>query len=87
MINCELCKNPKCVWHGHAHTLPDGMGCFGFERITNADHIRSMTDDELADFLGRIQYDTAYYCAGEANFQNYPYPTNWLDWLKQEVTE
>lgn len=52
--------------------------------LTNADRIRSMTDEELAEWFGKIQYDTAYYCAGEDK-QKYPYPDGWLDWLKQEA--
>lgn len=51
---------------------------------TNADRIRAMTDEELAEWIGKIQYDTAYFCAGEDK-QKYPYPDGWLDWLKQEA--
>ena len=43
--------------------------------ITNADLIRSMTDEELADYL---------------RWHNDMYSRNgmdWLDWLKQEVEE
>lgn len=53
---------------------------------TNADLIRTMTDEELAEWFGKIQYDTAYYCAGEGQ-QKYPYPDGWLDWLRQEAKE
>ena len=53
---------------------------------TNADRIRAMSDEELAKWLGKIQYDTAYFCAGEDK-QKYPYPVGWLDWLRQEVKE
>lgn len=52
--------------------------------ITRGDSIRAMTDEELAEWFGKIQYDTAYYCAGEDK-QKYPYPDGWLDWLKQEA--
>ena len=53
---------------------------------TNADRIRSMTDEELAKCLSRIQcpdnrfrgdYDCSiFHNCGEC----------WLDWLKQEVS-
>ena len=52
--------------------------------MKNGDAIRAMTDEELAEWFGKIQYDTAYYCAGEDK-QKYPYPDGWLDWLKQEA--
>lgn len=54
--------------------------------MKNGDAIRSMTDEELAEWFGKIQYDTAYFCAGEDK-QKYPYPDGWLDWLKQEEEE
>lgn len=43
------------------------------QRQTNADRIRSMTDEELADFLDKT--DPVYW-----NRQT------WLDWLKEEAT-
>ena len=54
---------------------------------TNADRIRSMTDDELDKFLGDIQWDVANYCGGVTQNQIYPIPEQrgaWLDWLKEE---
>lgn len=61
-----------CEYQSHKHS--------------NADRIRSMTDEELAEWFGKIQYNTAFYCDGEDK-QKYPYPVSWLDWLKQEVEE
>ena len=52
------------------------------EPETNADRIRQMTDEELAEWFGKIQYDTAYYCDGKE--QKYPFPDGWIDWLRQE---
>ena len=42
---------------------------------TNADRIRSMSDEEFSHFLFGIQ------CAHASR------PKEWLDWLKQEATE
>ena len=42
---------------------------------TNADRIRSMSDEELSHFLFGIQ------CAPASN------PKEWLDWLIQKVEE
>ena len=44
---------------------------------TNADHIRSMTDEELADFLIGVAQRGGVPC-GEKLLR-------WLDWLKQEA--
>lgn len=42
--------------------------------ITNADRIRSMSDEELADFLDET--DSVYWDR-----------QTWLDWLKEEATD
>ena len=58
--------------------------------MTNADRIRTMTDEELDKFLGEVQWDVANYCGGITQKQEYPFPEQkgaWLDWLKQEVTK
>lgn len=44
--------------------------------MTNADKIRAMTDEELADFLHR-KMDAAVVRGWKS----------WIDWLKQEVKE
>ena len=48
------------------------------ETPSNADRIRAMTDEELAEFLSSIIYD---YGGDQFNAEHY------LDWLKQEATE
>ena len=59
MADCESCKN----WDKPTicSTCENGSD---FERIvqTNADVIRSMTDEELAEFLGRFATRTCHYC-------------------------
>ena len=42
--------------------------------ITNADRIRAMTDEELAEFLGE----------NDSNFPIGDHKKEWLDWLKKE---
>lgn len=47
------------------------------KRVTNADRIRSMTDEELAEYFSDLIRDT----------QEYEYCENssdWLKWLKKE---
>jgi hypothetical protein len=47
---------------------------------TNADRIRSLSDEELAEFLDDVRDDWG--CS------HYPHGTeDWLDWLKQEAAE
>lgn len=55
--------------------------------ITNADRIRAMTDEELAEWFHRIQYDVSdYYCGGHSCEPTLPTgKESWLGWLKQEA--
>lgn len=57
--------------------------------ITNADRLRSMSDEELADWFYRIQYDVSdYYCGGHSCEPTLPArKESWLVWLKQEAKE
>jgi len=49
---------------------------------SNAVRIRSMTDEELADFLGSIIHDWGQ---GTAEIEGADYVIdNWLDWLREE---
>ncbi len=55
-----------------------------FDAKTNADHIRSMTDEELTEFLCDATY--------KENEQGYPimrtvHKVWWRDWLKQPYEE
>lgn len=56
------------------------------KRITNADRIRAMTDEELAEFHGEYSCPPNYNWSGgcERNRDEYCEKC-WLDWLKQEV--
>ena len=45
--------------------------------MTNADKIRGMTDEELAEFL-------SCNCSGDGYGNEME---SWFDWLKQEVTD
>lgn len=53
------------------------------EPITNADKIRAMTDDELADLIIR----EISYCAPTGDCENSSNDCKacWLDWLKQSA--
>lgn len=61
-------------------------GCSSFEQKkpqTNADRIRAMSDEELAEWIYQVQDGDAY------QKENYLPPLSkswWLKWLKQEAT-
>ena len=91
MNTCNNCK--------HAKTSLMAEPCYScycmshWKRPTNADRIRSMTDEELAEWIERIRmlcandgcgracplYEICYSMAIE--------PVETLDWLKQEAKE
>ena len=79
-----VCINPK---YSNIGTVQYGQGVQK-RIITNADRIRSMTDEELADWLG-------VYCNGQTTQEvGKPCVSGmgsceecWLDWLKGEVSE
>lgn len=56
---------------------------------TNADRIRSMTDEELAEFIANsTSCETCVVRKGGSDgCQNTNCSTAWLDWLKQEVDD
>ena len=87
-FHCEKFTDGKCVsWcYGKDYPCKD-------RRISNADRIRSMTDEELARFLWQVApYDNCppIKCI---EFETRKKPTTdeciacWGRWLKQEVTE
>ena len=47
--------------------------------MTNADRIRAMTEEELAEWLHNRQATTWFYGTWSKDI--------WLDWLQQEVIE
>ena len=66
-MNCKYCR-ANCTGAKHDREI---ALCLGYDPLkTNADRIRSMTDEELAKFL----YEET----------DYPKEEYWLDWLKQE---
>ena len=53
---------------------------------TNADKIRSMTDEELADFLDKCE-GKGYQDSSITPINEDGYPMDMLDWLKQPAKE
>ena len=77
MIDCRICKHnykplscePKC------NRMCDGKS--DFEPISNADRIRSMSDEEMVEWI--FKHDTKTICYGRLNREDL------LKWLKHEV--
>lgn len=77
-MRCNECKNADiCLDHRELKTL---QGCTGGipdrKRLTNADRIRNMSDEELAEFL--VKYDISL---KDKEIE----PNNWLEWLQSEA--
>lgn len=53
-MKCKNCKKYEDCKSGSGLTWPCGAYAPNF--VTNADKIRSMTDEELADFIQRVQF-------------------------------
>lgn len=69
-MKCKNCKyfykRPDitmfvCV-KGKPHEDNTAIDCDNYAPMTNADRIRNMTDEELAEFIARNNYDCADYC-------------------------
>ena len=54
---------------------------------TNGDHIRSMTDKELAYWYFNEFFCKTPYCRKEECYEDSPCEECLLDWLKEEVSE
>jgi hypothetical protein len=53
---------------------------------TNADRIRAMTDEELAEFFQNTTFcDSCFINKNECGTESYSCIQRWLDWLKQEA--
>ena len=76
MNECKVCANA------------DNEYCFAcdngnqFKPMTNADRIRAMTDDELAEWLRHYCLTQSWECP-KAPGRNCK--QHWLEWLKQEA--
>ncbi len=55
-----------------------------YKRMTNADRIRSMSDEELAEFLCKVKSD---YQWADHEFPSEEECGEWEEWLQSEVEE
>lgn len=85
-MDCDNCKHKTC-WE-YAEPCSSCTSMTGtptnWEPQTNADRIRAMSDEELAEWIYQVQDGDAY------QKENYLPPLSkswWIKWLKKEVTE
>ena len=58
---CRICHNTSCSNHGkNISFLGDGWKCNYIPVPTNADRIRAMSDEELAEFIKHIKIRAAF---------------------------
>jgi hypothetical protein len=77
------CINPQYSNFGTAQYQQGVQKCI----VTNADRIRSMTDEELADKLEEIQLKTVKAYGNDDLLLKGELKKYWLDWLKEEAKE
>ena len=76
-FECATCENENCYGHS-LHTTE--KVCDGYKHTqTNADRIRSMTDEELAEWVWSAESSGRAYGPRGKNA--------WLKWLKSPVEE
>ena len=76
--DCNVCINGKLPSYS-ATCVECGLSRKNYKLITNADRIRGMTDEELADWVwGAETAGRAYGPRGKKA---------WLDWLKEEAKD
>ena len=76
-MNCKNCKKQGCSLAGKNHEM--SFECKAYIGKTNADRIRSMSDEELAEWVwGAETAGRAYGPRGKKA---------WLDWLRKEASE
>ena len=78
MLNhAGFCKLTACIY-----PCPTGMGGYINKPITNADRIRSMTDEELAEFIasGFPKNACQNKCGGDESYKCVDCVSIWLRW-------
>ena len=94
--NCKYAEQSNigllCMGQKGMPLVPPKSKCDSWKsaKQTNADRIRSMTDEELAEFINDVFYTLAVK-PGMCDVCDNDGVNNcrecWLDWLKQEVSE
>ena len=83
--DCNICANGKLPVTSRT-CVECGLSRKNYKPITNADRIRAMTDEELAEWLDRL----ITHCNDGPCFNCFMQKaclTSMLDWLKHEATD
>ena len=82
--HCRICHNTSCSNHGkNISFLGEGWKCNYIPVPTNADRIRSMTDDELNDLFNDI-YNAGVDDAVEYEWGHRTNSFEWtMEWLQK----
>ena len=86
-MTCKQCRDKtKCEEDAFIHgatfdPYSSAKYCTGFEPITNADRIRAMSDEELAENI------TEFLCSIEDGVEYHNGQQIWLEWLQQPAEE
>ena len=84
--HCGICHNTSCSNHGkNISFLGDGWKCDYIPVPTNADRIRAMRDEELAEFIKHIKVRAAF-CKAVRNNDAFEELCS-AEWLQQPVEE
>ena len=89
--NCFFYRNEWCEKIVDSPDPEEVRDCAYFREMTNADKIRSMTDEELVNFLMRLMGHAQ--CFAEGIFPYHPCPQEQnckqcgIDWLQQPEEE
>ena len=77
MAGCASCLHKNV----HPNVCSDCLGGTHFKprKKTNADRVRAMSDEELADFLEDV--------AMQGGIETGGHILAWIDWLKQEASD
>ena len=82
-MKCDKCKRKDwCDSHSMEYDSCVMGGFSDYLPLTNADKLRAMTDEELADWIHQVQDEDAY------RKENFLPPLSakwWLDWLKKRA--
>ncbi len=81
---CKLCKYENCSMESK-----ECMGCKQnavdkYKKMTQGDRIRSMSDEELAEFLCKVKSDYQWL---DHEFPSEEERGEWVEWLQSEVEE
>ena len=84
--DCNVCIKGKMPSYS-VTCVECGLLRKNYKPMTNADRIRAMSDEELADKFEEIQLNTVKAYGNDYLLLKGELKKYWLDWMKQKVTK